>query len=186
MDSSERETPVEFRKTRECDIDRVMEILTDGKAALKALGIDQWQGDGYPHRDIVENDVRLGQSYVIQDSDEHIAATAMVSLSGEPDYDEIEGAWLTPGTSADPDYAVVHRVAVGADSVGRGMARYLLASAEEVAREGGVRSVRIDTHPGNVPMLTLVESCGYTRCGIIRIKHADGGIPERVAFEKLM
>ena len=115
-----------------------------------------------------------------------VAATAMVSFSGEPDYDEIEGAWLTDGTSSAPSYGVVHRVAVGADSLGRGAARFILESAERLAREKGARSVRVDTHPGNVPMLTLVASCGFTECGIIRIKHADGGVPERVAFEKLV
>ena len=182
----ESETPVEFRKTTECEIDRIMAILMDGKAALGALGIDQWQGPGYPERSIVAADVARGESYAVEDAPDHIAATAMVSFSGEPDYDEIEGAWLTDGTSSAPSYGVVHRVAVGADSLGRGAARFILESAERLAREKGARSVRVDTHPGNVPMLTLVASCGFTECGIIRIKHADGGVPERVAFEKLV
>ena len=62
----------------------------------------------------------------------------------------------------------------------------MLTSAEEIAREQGAISVRVDTHPGNVPMLRLIVSCGFTECGIIRIKHAEGLTPERVAFEKLV
>lgn len=177
---------VEFRKTKATEVDQVMGILLDGKAALAELGIDQWQGANYPHVEVVQEDVRQGHSYVVEDGDRHLMATAMVSFDGEPDYDAIEGAWLTAGTSAHPAYAVMHRVAVGADSVRRGAARFMIESALRIAREGGAQSLRIDTHPGNRPMLSLIESCGFTRCGVIRIAHADGGTPERVAFEKMV
>ncbi len=177
---------MELRKTKVAEIGRVMEILLDGKASLAALGIDQWQGEGYPAREIVVGDVDDGVSYVVEDTSGHLAATCMISFSGEPDYDEIEGAWLTEGSSSDPAYAVVHRVAVAADSTGKGAARFMLMNAERIARSGGARSVRVDTHPGNVPMLRLIASCGFTECGIIRIKHAEGLTPERVAFEKLV
>lgn len=177
---------MKLRKTDVHEIDRVMEILLDGKASLAALGIDQWQGEGYPARDIVEEDVREGVSYVIEDDHGHLAATCMISFSGEEDYDEIEGEWLTEGDSANPAYAVVHRVAVAADSVGKGAARLMLGNAQAIAHEGGAQSLRVDTHPGNVPMLSLLRSSGFTECGIIRIKHAEGLTPERVAFEKLV
>ena len=126
---------MDFRKTKFDEIDRVMEILLDGKAALASLGIDQWQGEGYPARDIVAGDVEDGVSYVVEDARGHLAATCMVSFSGELDYDEIDGAWLTDGTSSDAGYAVVHRVAVAADSTGKGAARFMLTSADEIARE---------------------------------------------------
>lgn len=177
---------MEFRKTRQDEIDRVMSILLDGKASLASLGIDQWQGEGYPNRDIVVQDVAKDQSYVVEDEAGHLAATCMVSFAGEPDYDEIDGAWLTQGASDCPGYAVVHRVAVAADSVGKGAARFMLTQAQQIAASKGAKSIRVDTHPGNVPMLSLISSCGFDRCGIIRIKHADGGIPERVAFERLL
>ena len=177
---------MKLRKTDVHEIDRVMEILLDGKASLAALGIDQWQGEGYPARDIVEEDVREGVSYVIEDDRGHLAATCMISFSGEEDYDEIEGEWLTEGDSSNPAYAVVHRVAVAADRVGKGAARLMLGNAQNLAHEGGAQSLRVDTHPGNVPMLSLLRSSGFTECGIIRIKHAGGLTPERVAFEKLL
>ena len=136
---------MDFRKTKVDEIDRVMEILLDGKAALASLGIDQWQGEEYPAREIVVGDVDGGVSYVVEDARGHLAATCMVSFAGEPDYDEIEGSWLTAGLSTDPGYAVVHRVAVAADSTGKGAARFMLTSAEKIARERGARSVRVDT-----------------------------------------
>ena len=177
---------MKIRNAELCDLPYLLEMLENAKASLRALGIDQWQGEGYPAREIVVDDVDDGVSYVVEDASGHLAATCMISFSGEPDYDEIEGAWLTEGSSSDPAYAVVHRVAVAADSTGKGAARFMLTNAERIARSGGARSVRVDTHPGNVPMLRLIASCGFTECGIIRIKHAGGLTPERVAFEKLV
>lgn len=162
-----------------------MEIVADGRAAIRALGLDQWQG-GYPHRGVIESDVARGESYLVEDEGV-VVATAMVGFSGERDYDCIrEGAWLTSCTSDDPCYGVVHRVATAAESRGRGAAAFVMAGAEGLARERGAASVRVDTHPGNVPMQRLLERCGYVRCGIILIGHAEGATPERVAFEKLV
>ncbi|MFR8832132.1 MAG: GNAT family N-acetyltransferase, partial [Eggerthella lenta] len=81
---------------------------------------------------------------------------------------------------------VVHRVAVASDGKNRGAATFLLARAEELARANGSASVRIDTHPGNAPMRKLLAKAGYEQCGIIYIAHAEGGTPERIAYERLV
>ncbi|OUO90767.1 GNAT family N-acetyltransferase [Gordonibacter sp. An230] len=175
-----------FRKATESDIERIMEIVADGREAIRALGLDQWQG-GYPHRGVIEGDVARGDSYLVEDENGCVVATAMVGFSGERDYDRIEqGAWLTSCTSEDPCYGVVHRVATAAESRGRGAAVFVMAGAEQLARERGAASVRVDTHPGNAPMQRLLERCGYSKCGIIFIGHAEGATPERIAYEKLV
>lgn len=161
-----------------------MDIIEDGRRALGALGIDQWQGR-YPHRGAIEDDVARGASYVVEE-DGRLVATSMIGFSGDRDYDAIEGVWLTASRSEDPGYAVVHRLAVGAGCSGRGVASFLLGSAEELSRREGALSVRIDTHPGNRPMRRLLEKAGYAQCGIIRIEHAEEGVPERIAYEKLV
>lgn len=176
---------MQFRRTCDCDVDRIMDILADGRASLAALGIDQWQG-GYPHRDAIEADVARGDSYLVEDGG-NVVATAMIGFAGERDYDRIEeGAWLTSCTSADPSYCVVHRVAVDAGYKGKGAASHLLSCAEDLARERARVSVRIDTHPGNGPMRRLLEKNGYRECGIIYIAHAEENTPERIAYEKIV
>lgn len=178
--------PVQFRRTREIDIDYIMDILADGRATLAALGIDQWQS-GYPYRDIVEYDVVQGASHVVVDDDDVIVGTAMLSFSGEQYYDYIDrGFWLTDSSSNDPCYGVVHRVAVAGFCKGRGVASFLMESAEHLTEDHGRTSVRIDTHPGNLPMRNLLAKRGYTECGIIYINHAEGGMPDRIAYEKIV
>lgn len=177
---------MQFRRTREGDIDSIMGILADGRASLAALGIDQWQG-GYPHRGVIEADVARGDSYLVEGEEGRVVATAMVGFAGERDYDRIErGSWLTACTSADPCYGVVHRVAVSSACRGRGAASFLLERAEGLARERGCSSVRVDTHPGNAPMRRLLEKRGYSECGVIYIAHAEEATPDRIAYEKLV
>ena len=162
-----------------------MDIIEDGRRALGALGIDQWQG-GYPHRAVIEDDTARGDSYVVE-ADDRIVATAMIGFSGERDYDRIEeGSWLTSCTSERPCYGVVHRVSTAAESRGRGAAVFAMAGAEGLARERGAASVRVDTHPGNVPMQRLLEKHGYERCGTIEVRDVFGRQKRRVAYERLL
>lgn len=178
---------MEFRPTAPADIDRVMEVLADGRDSLAALGIDQWQ-QGYPHREAIEADVQWGESFVVEDNGK-IVATCMVSMRGDRNYDQIDGAWLTASTSEEPLYATVHRVAVAHDAKGKGLAKFLLASAEHMARRHDCESVRLDTHPGNTPMRTLAQRCGFTECGVVEVLEAGNipnATPQRVTFEKLL
>lgn len=172
------------RQTLIDDIDEVMRVLADGRAAIAAFGIDQWQA-GYPFRSTIEADIEAGKSYVLVDDDE-IVATYMYEANGEPTYDSIDGAWLTKGDSAQPSYACMHRVAVAEGKTGKGYAKHMVHAALGQAREDGFEGLRIDTHPGNLAMRGLVEGLGFEYCGMIYIAHAGEGTPDRVAYEKLV
>ena len=170
-------------------VDIIMQIIRQAQARMRATGSSQWQ-DGYPAPGHISADIGRGCGYVLCRPGVRecraIIAYGAVAFDGEPAYEALEGEWLTEGDSSNSAYAVVHRVAVAADSVGKGAARLMLGNAQNLAHEGGAQSLRVDTHPGNVPMLSLLRSSGFTECGIIRIKHAGGLTPERVAFEKLL
>lgn len=178
---------MEFRPTTPADIDRVMQIMENGRDAIAALGIDQWQ-QGYPHRGIVADDVQWGESYVVEEDGE-LLGTCMVSMRGDRNYDSIDGTWLIHSASTEPRYATIHRVAVAAEAKGRGLAKYMFMQVEQLARQHDCESIRVDTHPGNVPMRSLCERCGYTYCGVAHVLEAGNvpnATPQRVCFEKLM
>lgn len=172
---------MEVRLTAERDIDRVMEVLANGRAAIATLGIDQWQA-GYPFRETIEGDVANGMSYVVED-DGRIIGTFMLTFEGEPTYDVIEGAWLTESDSSNPRYACIHRIAICDEARGKGFSKFAISEGLRLARERGAEAVRIDTHPGNVVMRGLCTRMGFTECGTIYIAHAGEGTPDRVAFE---
>ncbi len=162
-----------------------MGILADGRAALAALGTDQWQG-GYPAREVIDADITRGESIVACEGT-RLVATAMVACRDELDYRTIEnGSWLTESLPDDPCYVVVHRVAVASEGKNKGVGSSILDYACRLARSLGCTSVRIDTHPGNTPMQRLLEKNGFAQCGIIHISHAEGATSERYAYEKMV
>ena len=165
-----------FRKSTTEDIPAIMEIVRDAQEALQNLGINQWQ-NGYPSVSVIETDIAGGNSYVLF-RDGEIVATAAVLFSGEPTYADIHnGAWIT-----DDDYAVVHRLAVKRQYKQAGTASFLIDNIEDMVIDYGMRSIRIDTHEGNIPMRGLLQKKGYKVCGIIYL--ADGN--QRVALEKVL
>ena len=151
------------------------EIMAAASRRLGAAGVDQWQR-GYPNRASVERDVEEGVGYVLVKDDEVVAYGAMV-FTGEPAYAEIaDGEWLT----SEGDYAVVHRMCVAEEYVGKGYGRRFMAEAERVAAQSK-RSMRVDTHADNKVMQHLMPSMGYTYCGIIYFESRY-----LTAFEKIL
>lgn len=175
-----------LRPALDREIDAVYRIIEQGRARLAALGIDQWQGSR-PDLALIRSDIAAGYCHVAV-LGERFAGTIALIDDGEPNYDHlIEGSWLTGSLSADPSYICVHRLAVADDALGRGVAKGMLSFAELTAREAGRESVRIDTHPGNGPMRTLLADCGYQKCGVILLDEALGELTrERLVYEKIL
>lgn len=161
-----------IRRANNRDIEAIMGIISDAQAALRELGIDQWQ-DGYPTAEIIERDIESKVGYVYVE-DNMVVGYAAIVLTGEIAYKQIdEHVW---GTGE--DYVVVHRLCVGKDFTRKGIALSLMRKAKELAIEAGYSGFRIDTHRGNVRMLSMMDRLGFEYRGII---HYDSG--ERLAYD---
>lgn len=168
------------------DIDAIASVFQDGKAALAQLGISQWQNTPYPSRTEAQQDACAGSSFVAIDAKSGlILGVATLELFGEPTYDKIDGSWLTVSQSTQARYATIHRTCVGRGAARRGVMSRLFENLEQRAREAGKVSVRIDTHPENTPMRSLLLKRGYVYCGTISLGSIDPD-PLRDAFEKLL
>lgn len=170
---------VEIRKAVKSDIDRIMIILGEARQKMGQLGIDQWQY-GYPTRDIIKEDIKLGESYVIKDAEsEDIYGTFFIKWDGEPTYDIVEnGKWLTNGAP----YLAIHRVALCNEHRGTGMSDEIINFAVNECKKRNVGSIKIDTHNGNIPMRKFLGRNGFIQCGIIHLTTGE----ERVAYEKII
>ena len=173
---------IEIRKSTREDVPSLLEIFDEARETIKALGIDQWQ-NGYPHADVIQNDIYRGESYSVV-CDGEICGTFALIEQGEPTYDKIfNGAWLTgESLAADPDYFAIHRVAISVKMRGCGIATKIIEFAADKARLAGKRSLRIDTHHGNVVMRRMLEKHGFAHTGTIYLTDNS----ERVAYEKLI
>ena len=170
---------IQARKAQTGDFNAIMLLMSHAQAAIRTLGIDQWQ-DGYPEPELITEDIALQRGWVFADG-ETVAGYAVLLTGREPVYDELDGAWLTSGDR----YVTIHRMAIDDGYRGTGLSRTMIAFAEEQAREQGLLSVRADTHRGNLAMRGLMRKCGYALCGEVRYD-VTAGDPIRVAYEKLL
>ena len=91
----------------EADLQAVVELVAQGRAALARQGVDQWQ-DGYPSPETIRRDLLRGDGRIVR-IDGAAAAYAAFVFDGEPAYDRIEeGGWAAEGP-----YVAVHRLVVG-------------------------------------------------------------------------
>ena len=144
-----------FRVTKEEDLPAVMTILHQAQAYFKAHGIDQWQ-DGYPDEATLRRDIQNGTAYVAE-LDGAVAACATIAFAPDENYTTmVSGQWLT-----ERPYAVIHRIAVDDKLKGQGIAGWILEQAEQMCRQRGVESLKIDTHQDNTSMRRLLEKHHY-------------------------
>ena len=170
---------IQARKAQTGDFDAILRLLDHARAAIRTLGIDQWQ-DGYPEPELIASDIERQIGLVFADG-ERIAGYAVLLFGREPIYDELDGAWLTSGDR----YVTIHRMAIDDGYRRTGLSRKMIAFAEEQARKQGLLSVRADTHRGNLAMRGLMKNCGYEICGEVRYD-VTAGNPIRVAYEKVL
>ena len=172
--------PVTYRPAVMEDVPRILEIVQAARESLGRFGIDQWQGP-YPGAERFEEDIRLGQCFIVEHKGE-TGAFFVLSTLPEPSYDDItDGKW-----SADVPCCVLHRAAVAKEYRGSGMSQALMRCADEQARAYGLKCIRVDTHRKNKPMQNLLRESGYRYRGNILVDAEPGHDPHRQAFEKLL
>jgi GNAT superfamily N-acetyltransferase len=163
-----------FRKAQIEDLNPVWEILQQAIQRRKADGSSQWQ-DGYPNPQIIEKDIEKGVGFVLTDNDKVIGYSA-VMINDEPAYEDIKGKWLT-----NEDFVVVHRMAISADYLGKGLSAQIMTYIEQYALSLNIKSIKVDTNFDNPAMLRIFEKMGYVYCGEVYFRGSA-----RKAFEKVL
>lgn len=152
-----------------------MTIVAEAQIALRSAGVDQWQ-NGYPDREVLQNDIVSGNLYVALDGATVVAMAAIV-FDGEPTYRSIDGCWLN-----DRPYSVVHRIAVAPFAKGHDVAARFFDFAERLTLQHSFDDIRIDTHRDNRAMQRALAKSGYRFCGIIELTDHS----PRNAYQKVL
>jgi hypothetical protein len=155
----------QIRKARPEDLAEIEKIYALARQFMASTGNPTQWGVTHPPRQMLEEDIVLGQLYVLEDSG---IRAVFAYLEGEdPTYGYIEdGAWL----SQEP-YGTIHRVA----SDGSG-GRFSQILAYALSRSS---HLRIDTYHDNRVMQHVLKKHGFHRCGIIYLEDGD----PRIAYE---
>ncbi|MBQ9309501.1 MAG: N-acetyltransferase [Bacteroidales bacterium] len=152
------------------DIPQIMPVLEAAKGIMRADGNHgQWIG-GYPSAEVISDDIRRGNGYVVCDDGKIVAYFAFIA-SPEPTYAVIyDGAWLDDSQP----YYVIHRIGSlpGSHGIFADVITFCL---------GRCRNLRIDTHRDNSIMQHCILKAGFRYCGIILLESGD----ERLAYQLL-
>lgn len=158
---------MEIRKSRQEDIDAIMEIFDAARAYMVTQGNTTQWGKGYPGEDVLKTDIENNNSYVILDNG-MITGTFSFIIGEEPTYQVIKnGEW-----HYDKAYGTIHRLASKGTS--RGVARMCFEYCL-----GLIDYVRIDTHKDNISMRAAIEKFGFQPCGNIYVRNGS----ERIAYD---
>tara|TARA_B110000046_G_scaffold120986_1_gene127605 strand:+ start:1309 stop:1818 length:510 start_codon:yes stop_codon:yes gene_type:complete len=164
----------QFRQAETADGEHIWSLLQEAIQRRKEDGSNQWQ-DGYPNPDIIQKDIDQSQGFVLTES-EHVIGYCAILINDEPDYERIEGEWLSQ-----EDFVVFHRMAIAKEQAGKGLGKLMMQHIEQYAIDNNVLSVKADTNHDNPAMKNNFEKSGYTFCGQVYIN----GSP-RKAFEKVL
>jgi GNAT superfamily N-acetyltransferase len=92
---------------------------------------------------------------------------AAITTDQEPEY-------ANAGWDISQDAIVTHRLAVSIKHQGKGIAAALLMQAEQVAKDRGIKILRIDTNINNESTKRLFPKLGYRLAGEIGLDFRPG------------
>ena len=162
-----------IRQAAVADATALLMLVQDCVAAMRALGIEQWD-EVYPNADTIANDILAGTLEVLCEGDA-LLACMVVDRQLDPLWKDMD--W-TPGSEP---AAAVHRLMVHPSQQGRGWARLLMQHAEQRAHAYGCRSIRLDSFLRNPSAMALYPKLGYRRTGTAMMRKG-----EFAGFEKLL
>lgn len=159
-----------IRKAEKQDLPRIHEIYAIARQFMRDNGNHAQWGEGDRPEELLEQDMRQGNLYVLEDKDAQIHAVFVFVEGPDPVYLYIErGSWRS-----ESGYAAVHRVASD------GTVRNVLGQIMDYCK-AQIPHLRIDTHEDNKVMQHVLEKYGFVRCGIV---YVPDGSP-RIAYELL-
>ncbi|MDO5423422.1 MAG: GNAT family protein [Eubacteriales bacterium] len=157
-----------FRNAAPEDLDTILAIYARARQVMRENGNPNQWVNGYPQRELVEQDIQEKHLYVCEE-DGQIQAVFGVFPGEDPTYREIyDGQWLN-----DAPYTAVHRVASAGLKKGAAGKCFDWVFAQ-------CGNIRIDTHEDNHIMQHVLEKNGFQRCGRIFL---ENGAP-RIAYHR--
>ena len=152
------------------DMDVIMDLVVKARGIMRSSGNMQQWTDGYPSRELIEEDIRLGRGFVEVPDEGGEPLAYFAYIEGiEPTYNTIyEGAWI----DADSPYAVIHRLASAPETHGVFDAVMAFATSR-------CSNLKVDTHRDNHIMQHNFLKHGFRYCGIIYLETGA----ERLAYQ---
>ena len=122
-----------------------------------------WQRGAYPTLDTAKGILAAGTLYVGTDEDGTVWGSMNFNDWQLPEY--AKGRWTIP--AEDSEVAVIHTLTIDPKRAGQGLARQMIAFAEDSARKQGKTVMRFDTGTENEVSNHLYPAIGYHLADVV-------------------
>ena len=140
-----------------------------------------WLKGIYPVREDAEKGIEIGGLYVAE-AEGKIAATLI--LSHEPENAFYSVKWKKE--LAYDEVFVIYTFAVLPEFFGKGIGTEFLEAVEKIAKESGIKSLRLDVLDSNIPAIKLYEKCGFDYIDTVDLGYGKYGLDNFKLYEKLL
>ena len=145
------------RKADSRDLDPVFDLFQKAIRVMDDLGIPQWDAF-YPTKEILATDISKGQLFACE-TEGRIASVFVLNEEYDDEYDLAD--WKYP----DGRFAIIHRLCVHPDFQRIGVGSETLRLIEDLAREKGYSSLRLDVFSQNPYSNRMYAKLGYEKIG---------------------
>ncbi|MBR1794256.1 MAG: GNAT family N-acetyltransferase [Bacteroidales bacterium] len=137
----------------------------------------RWQKGKHPTAEGIRSFIKEGSMYLYRERD--IVGAMVVTLYQGEDYHAIK--WLKD--VADNEAAVIHLLAVSPDRQGEGIGTGMVREAIRIAKDHGMKAVRLDALATNTPAHRIYESLGFEYRGKLNLYAENTGWTDFYFFE---
>ena len=155
-----------LEKAVKADYEAVCSLYREACEGMEQDGLDLWHWGEYPSAEIVEEDIRRGEMYVVR-GEKGLLGCVCVNRTGDPEYAAVP--WQFEGEAG-----LFHRIAVSRAAQGQGLAGRMLTEVEDILRGMGCTVLRGDVSAANHKALKLYARMGMTRPGSFNPEWGNG------------
>ncbi len=138
----------------------------------------RWKKGQHPTADGIRDYIEEGSMYICKDGDTIIGAMAVTMYQGD-DYHPIKWSHEVK----DDEAAVIHILAVSPACQGKGVGSKMIRSAISLAKERGMKSVRLDALASNTPAHSIYKRLGFEYRGKQHLYAENTGWTDFYFFE---
>lgn len=140
-----------------------------------------WKKDIYPSREFLREAAANGELYFGMEGNA-IAASMVFNHDCNEGYRQFE--WQTD--AEDSEVMVIHALGVHPRCAGKGYAKAMVREAIRLARESGMKAIRLDVLEGNFPAENLYTGFGFQYMATLKMYYDDTGLANFKLYELVL
>ncbi len=142
-----------------------------------------WQKDTYPSQEFLKNAIHNHEVYIARDERvDAIMVCMVVNHSYNEGYKKVR--WSID--ASDDELLVIHTLGVGDSYAGRGLAKQAVTAVINMAREQGIKTIRMDVLEHHMPAQRAYEKIGFRCAETVNMFYEDTGWTNFKMYEYLI